>query len=197
MGYTAFDRFVAFLRFRAAARHVQPQWRVCDIGCGLDARFLQFIGSRRNFSVGLDYQVKVSPGANVRIVCCDITKGLPLRGETFDCAVMLAVLEHLEQPKALFEDTFRILSPGGLLIMTWPQAVIDPMLEVLHKLSLVSAEMESDMHKPRIPTEQLVGILETVGYASFEHKRFEFGLNNLLVCQKPYGDRSPAGTKYA
>jgi SAM-dependent methyltransferase len=185
MGYTAFDRFVAFLRFRAAARHIQPQGRVCDIGCGLDARFLQFIESRSGFSVGLDYQVKGSEATNARIVRCDITKGLPLVGEIFNCAVMLAVLEHLAQPKALFEDIFRILAPGGLLVMTWPQAVIDPLLDVLHKLGFVSGEMESDMHQPRIPPAQLISTLQSVGYTNFEHTKFEFGLNNLLVCKKP------------
>lgn len=185
MGYTAFDRFVAFLRFRAAAQHINSQSRLCDIGCGLDAGFLQFIESRSSFSVGLDSQVKGSGETKSRIVCCDITRGLPLSSEAFDCAVMLAVLEHLKKPKSLFEDIFRILAPGGSLIMTWPQAVIDPLLNTLHKLGFVSAEMESDMHQPRIPTKQLIATLQNVGYTNFKHTKFEFGLNNLLVCQKP------------
>jgi SAM-dependent methyltransferase len=185
MGYTAFDRFVAFLRFRAASRHIKPHWRICDIGCGLDARFLQFIGSRSGFGVGLDYQVRGPGKERPLIVSCDITRGIPLSAESFDCAVMLAVLEHLEQPKRLFEEVFRILGPGGLLIMTWPQEVIDPVLDVLHRLGLVSAEMESDKHLPRIPVSHLIATLQNIGFTSFEHATFEFGLNNLLVCRKP------------
>ena len=184
MGYTAFDRFVAFLRFRAASRHIKSNGRVCDIGCGLDARFLQFLKGRIAFGVGLDYQTRTSGEEKPFIVSCDITKGLPLRSETFDCGVMLAVLEHLEAPKPLFEDIFRILKPGGTLILTWPQAVIDPILDVLHGIGFVSAEMESAKHQPRIPATELISTLKNVGFTNFEHTKFEFGLNNLLACQK-------------
>src|SRR4029077_13325530 len=106
------------------------------------------------------------------------------------------------RPQPLFEDIFRILVPGGSLIMTWPQAVIDPILDVLHRLGFVSAEMESDKHQPRIPAAGLIAILKDTGFANFEHAKFEFGLNNLLVCQKPIHqlsevDTPPAETKYA
>jgi SAM-dependent methyltransferase len=184
MGYTVFDRFVAFLRFRAASRHIKPHWRVCDIGCGLDARFLHFIEGKVAFGVGLDYQVRGSGRDGPFIVCCDIAKGLPLGNEKFDCAVMLAVLEHLELPQPLFKDVFRILNPGGMLILTWPQAVIDPILDILHRIGFISAEMESDKHQPRIPAPQLISTLQNIGFTNFERTKFEFGINNLLVCQK-------------
>ena len=41
------------------------------------------------------------------------------------------------------------------LIMTWPSAMVDPILRVLHGLALVSDEMESDQHQKRIPVETL------------------------------------------
>src|SRR5437870_7779879 len=54
MAYTAFDRLVAWLRFRAALPHIRPRTRVCDIGCGHGARFLRNLGSHIKFGVGVD-----------------------------------------------------------------------------------------------------------------------------------------------
>jgi 2-polyprenyl-3-methyl-5-hydroxy-6-metoxy-1,4-benzoquinol methylase len=98
--------------------------------------------------------------------------------------VMLAVLEHLKEPQVILEDIYRILIPGGSLIMTWPQAVIDPLLDVLRRLGFVSKEMEGDLHQRRIPLNNLLAMLDQIGFQKFRHQRFELGLNNLLVSYK-------------
>jgi len=64
---------------------------------------------------------------------------------------MLAVFEHLVQPEAVLREASRILVPGGSLIMTWPAALVDPILNILHALHLISDEMESDEHQKRMP----------------------------------------------
>jgi ubiquinone/menaquinone biosynthesis C-methylase UbiE len=181
MAYTSFDRFVAWCRFRAARPHVRPGAFVCDIGCGLDARFLKWLGSHIGGGVGLDYQV--NHGANV--VFTDITKGLPLRSGRFDHAVMLAVLEHLAQPQDVLREAHRILAPGGSLIMTWPNEAVDPILNVLHRIGVVSNEMESEKHEQRVPLDKLETMLRDIGFERFIHHTFELGLNNLLVAYKP------------
>jgi len=185
MAYTAFDRFIAWCRFRAALPHVSPESRVCDVGCGLDAAFLKYSQPRIRFGVGVDYQPMTRPNGGQRLVRCDIMQGLPIRDAEFDHAVMLAVLEHLENPQSLLEELFRILVPGGSLIMTWPQAAVDPLLNVLHGIGFVSQEMESDKHQSRLPLARVTTMLKEIGFNNFKHKRFEFGLNNLLVCWKP------------
>jgi SAM-dependent methyltransferase len=182
--YTAFDRAVAWFRFRAAIPHVRPQSRVCDIGCGLGARFLYGAQSRIGFGVGIDDQVLAAP-TGICVVRGDITQGLPFRAEQFDHAIMLAVLEHLANPEPLLCDIYRILAPGGSLIMTWPQALLDPALHLLHAAGLISKEMESDEHQDRVPVSELLSILAGIGFTDPQHRRFEFGLNNLLVCHKP------------
>ena len=184
MSYTPFDRFVAWQRFRAAISYVEPGSRVCDVGCGLEAGFLRYARSRIQSSVGLDYQRLRSLDAQW-LVQCDLTRGIPLKSGRFDHTVMLAVLEHLEDPTPMLAEIFRILAPGGSLIMTWPNLIVDPILNVLHSIGLVSGEMESDKHQPRVPVEQLISILKEIGFAQFKHRRFELGMNNLLVSWKP------------
>jgi 2-polyprenyl-3-methyl-5-hydroxy-6-metoxy-1,4-benzoquinol methylase len=98
---------------------------------------------------------------------------------------MLAVLEHLTQPETVLKEVHRILRPGGSLVMTWPQSLVDPILGILHKAGMVSHEMESDEHQKRIPLPEILQMLSGIGYEGFVHRRFEFGLNNLLAAGKP------------
>jgi hypothetical protein len=81
----------------------------------------------------------------------------------------------------VLREAYRILAPGGSLIMTWPSSMVDPILRVLHGLHFVSDEMESDEHQKRIPLKTLQEMLQCIGFQKFIHSRFEFGLNNLMV----------------
>ena len=109
---------------------------------------------------------------------------MPLNDAQFDHVVMLAVFEHLMEPESVLREAFRILVPGGSLIMTWPAAMVDPILNVLHTLRLVSDEMESDEHQKRLPVSEVQRLLERVGFREFHHEKFELGLNNLMVATR-------------
>ena len=185
MAYTGVDRFIARLRFRAAYPHIRQGSRVCDLGCGLEAAFLNYAGERIAFGVGVDDQVENGAGGRFQRVHANIcAPPLPLQSGRFDHVMMLAVLEHLPQPEPVLREAHRILAPGGSLILTWPSAMVDPILNVLHGLRLVSDEMESDEHQRRIPVSVLRQMLARIGFKAFLHRRFEFGLNHLLVATR-------------
>jgi ubiquinone/menaquinone biosynthesis C-methylase UbiE len=184
MAYTGIDRFIARVRFRAAYPHIRAGSRVCDIGCGLEAAFLDYAGDRLSYGVGVDDQVENGLQGRWQRVHADIREDLPLPSSHFNHVVMLAVLEHLEKPEPVLREAYRILAPGGSLILTWPSAMVDPILAVLHGLRLVSDEMESDEHQRRIPVEVLRYMLQRIGFRDFLHERFEFGLNNLMVASR-------------
>jgi len=184
MAYTDFDRFVARQRFRVALPHLRPRSRICDIGCGIDAAFLVYAGSHIASGVGLDYQLKACPEGTCSVIRADITHALPLRDSYFDHVVMLAVLEHLREPEPVLREVFRILRPEGSLVLTWPHSFVDPLLGLLFRAGIVSHEMESQGHQRRIPLKTLRDILSGIGFRSLSHRRFELGLNNLLVAFK-------------
>jgi len=181
MSYTGLDHLIARQRFRAAYPHIRKGARVCDLGCGLDAAFLDFAAERIAYGVGVDDQVRDGAGGQWRRVRADIRAALPLEAEQFDHVVMLAVLEHLPEPEPVLREAYRILAPGGSLILTWPSAIVDPILDVLHRLRLVSDEMESDEHQQRIPVNTLQQMLHRIGFTDFLHYTFELGMNNLMV----------------
>ena len=184
MPYTEFDHFIAKMRFRAAYPHLSAGSRVCDLGCGLEMAFLDFAQDKIARGVGVDDQVESGTHGRWQRIHADLRGRLPLNDAQFDHVVMLAVFEHLAEPESVLREAFRILVPGGSLIMTWPAAMVDPVLSVLHTLRLVSDEMESDEHQKRIPVGTLQQILHRIGFNEFIHYTFELGLNNLMVASR-------------
>jgi ubiquinone/menaquinone biosynthesis C-methylase UbiE len=181
MPYTEIDHFIARLRFRAAYPHLRPGSRVCDLGCGLEAAFLDYASDRIATGVGVDDQVPDGVQGRWQRVRGDLRSPLSFPDGHFDHVVMLAVLEHLTEPEKVLREAHRVLASGGSLIMTWPSSMVDPILNVLHSLHLISDEMESDEHQKRIPVDTLQQMLQVIGFQKFIHRRFELGLNNLMV----------------
>jgi SAM-dependent methyltransferase len=184
MAYTGIDHFIARQRFRAAYPHIRTGSRVCDLGCGLEAAFLEYASKRIAYGVGVDDQVEEGTRGRWQRVRADLRSALPFPEGHFDHVVMLAVLEHLTEPEVVLREAYRVIAPGGSLILTWPSAMVDPILNVFHKLHLISDEMESDEHQKRIPVEALETMLRRIGFKKFFHRRFELGLNNLMVASR-------------
>jgi len=184
MHYTAFDRFLAWRRFRAATPFIGFQSRACDLGCGPGAPFLHSIESRLLSGIGLDENPGESTEGKISVVRANITYPLPLESGQFDHVTMLAVLEHLVSPQNVLAESYRLLRPGGSLIMTWPSALVDPILEVLTRLRLLNDELGFHQHQPRIPVPKLRRILKGIGFTEIEDGTFEFGLNHWLVAHK-------------
>jgi 2-polyprenyl-3-methyl-5-hydroxy-6-metoxy-1,4-benzoquinol methylase len=58
--------------------------------------------------------------ANIGWLEADLNHALPLSNQSFDGIISTEVIEHLENPRAIFREFYRLLRPGGLLIVTTP-----------------------------------------------------------------------------
>jgi ubiquinone/menaquinone biosynthesis C-methylase UbiE len=113
MAYTWVDMAIARMRFRAAYPFIKPGARVCDLGCRLQAAFLNYAANRIATGVGLDDQVEEGQRGRWKLLRADLQSPLPLEDARFDHVVMLAVLEHLREPEKVLREAFRVITPAG------------------------------------------------------------------------------------
>jgi len=50
----------------------------------------------------------------------NINESLPLSNEEFDTVLLSDVLEHIKEPRALWAEMYRVLKPGGVVILNVP-----------------------------------------------------------------------------
>lgn len=53
-------------------------------------------------------------------IVADLNAALPIKDSVADTVVSLSVLEHLREPQTMLDEAFRILKPGGHLILQVP-----------------------------------------------------------------------------
>lgn len=99
----------------AAQQHAKG--RLIDIGCGLKP-YREIFAPCVTEHVGVDHED--SPHALTSVDVLATAYKIPLDSESFDTALMVELLEHLENPQRGLAEAFRLLRPGGKLIMTSP-----------------------------------------------------------------------------
>ncbi len=94
--------------------------RVLDVGCGNGCYTLEL--ARRAASVcGLDIQMSNLEAFREPIPRVQgMGESLPLAPETFDAVMMIEVLEHTTSDTGALAECFRVLKPGGRLVLFVP-----------------------------------------------------------------------------
>lgn len=101
-------------------RSLRPGARLLDLGAGAG------IVSHMNFRgmtgqvCGLDPDQRVLHNPYLDEACIGHGEAIPYADAYFDVVIANNVLEHLDQPLAVFEEVARVLKPGGLFITKTP-----------------------------------------------------------------------------
>lgn len=107
------------------AQHVGPSADCLDLGCGDGRTSGIWLRERARSYVGVDIS---KPGvARARALGLDArhietASELPFADDSFDVVVSIEVLEHLFEPHLAADEMLRVLRPGGVTIVTVPNA---------------------------------------------------------------------------
>lgn len=93
--------------------------RVLDIGAGQGALSVRLVGAGYQVDA-CDYLPEQFDVEGVTCRRCDDTGILPFEDESFDLAVAVEVLEHIDGHEGFSRELARVLKPGGRLFFTTP-----------------------------------------------------------------------------
>jgi len=84
---------------------------------------------------------------------CDLNKNIPFKSKTFDIAIAGEVIEHLYRTRTFLSETYRILKPNGIFIISTPNiACLKNRIKLLFgKLPTYCADAEDFELKHNIP----------------------------------------------
>jgi SAM-dependent methyltransferase len=186
------EPWLAKMRAQRANRLIPAELRagrILDIGCGSYPYFLSHTVFQQKFAVDQLPPNELGQRLDIQWYTLDLnsTPKLPFENNFFNAVTLLAVVEHLNPHSmaALFQETYRVLQPNGVVIMTTPAAWSDGLLKLMARIGLVSAEeIREHVFAYNLP---LLGWY--FGRAGFEMTKvdfgyFEFMLNMWAVAKK-------------
>lgn len=173
------EPMLADLRAQRANKLIPPplrEGRILDVGCGSFPYFLAHTSFKEKFAID-QIPLSSNTASELKIesftLDLEIEPHLPFEDNFFEAITLLAVVEHLDPAlmAKLFREVYRVLKPGGMVILTTPAAWSDGLLKFMASISLVSAE---EIHEHAYAyTLPLLGWY--FGQAGFEMTKTKFG----------------------
>src|SRR6266480_5747737 len=124
----AFARRLELIRI-ILTRHIRPGDSWVDLGCGsgvltkellaLGASVVAVDGSPRMLSHARE-QIGLEDAGRVNWIQSDVQSIDALKNGAYDGVLCSSVVEYLDRPGALLKEVARILSPGGVLVISLP-----------------------------------------------------------------------------
>lgn len=88
-----------------------------DLGCG-EAPYRGFFLTCADRYIGVDWSASIHD--TKADIIADLNKPLPIASGVADAIVSLSVMEHLCEPQLMLNEAFRILKPGGSIVLQVP-----------------------------------------------------------------------------
>ena len=184
------DKLIWQMRASQIRKHLpRAVESIADFGCGRSAPLLHtlLVNGMVREATGIDLDPDFSTRTNtLTLFKADLNAPLALGDCSFDAALSLATLEHLDEPDLHLREIHRVLKPNGILILTTPSPRGKPVLEFLaYRLKIID-RLEIEDHRQYFNSAMLESALERAGFipSAINARTFQFGMNNIVVASK-------------
>lgn len=182
----AIDKYLQIARFNMVKEFLPEKTRLLDIGCNNLELFNHF-KYKGITGTGIDPDLDVEPHQIPNNVN-GIKSTFPtpeLKNEIFDLITALAVFEHIPEcdHSGFAMACFNHLKPGGKIILTIPNPLVDPIIHLMQLTGLIDKSLNAYQHYGYKPSHT-VPVFVNAGFRVILYQRFQFGLNNLFIFEK-------------
>lgn len=130
--------------------------KILDIGSNNNI-FFDEIKNNNTFGIDkfIDKEMRMSREQG-KIICCDAHE-MSIKDGVFDCITAGGLIEHLEHPKKFLSESYRVLKPGGLLLITTPNKN--------SWWNMLTGAYNHKFHKNIFTKKSIENILESEGFS--------------------------------
>jgi len=120
----------SYIRWNSISRYIHDTGSTLDIGCNIGTMTIEMAKLSSGNVVGMDLDSNLVARARQRaalfgLTNCEFTAAsathLPFGNETFDQILIADVLEHVYDDSRIILECFRVMKPGGRLIINAPR----------------------------------------------------------------------------
>ena len=165
--------------------------RIIDIGCGEGITLEKLVKNHHGKQItGID-----SEPENIAIcqkhglpVQYGTVFNLPFEADSVDCVLFFEVIEHLDESENALTEIFRVLRPGGRLILIFPN---DKMFMITRLLIGMFKEAFYDAgHVMQWTPTKIRKMLKSTGFSTTKQRNIPFllwslSLHHVAVAEKP------------
>ncbi len=170
--------------YELAVGYIKNWMKVLDIACGygygtkmLAKHCSEIYGADIDRNI-IEYNRKNNGSSNIKYHVEDVTT-LSYDDNEFDAVTSMETLEHVDAPK-YFEELYRVLKPGGILILSTPQNLFGRIpITSVHVREYSMTELE-ELCKNYFTIKKFIGIKQ--GRIVFPND--PYGNNSMVVCRK-------------
>lgn len=180
------DVLIKELRFNKIKGLIFQNSTVVDLGCGYQADLLCSVSKKIKIGIGLDLSVAKFKLKKITLKEANLNKKMPINDAIADVVIAMAIIEHIENPRLLLLECYRILKPGGILMLTTPSIKAKGLLEFLaYKLKIIS-QVEISDHKHYYDIDCLRQEFLRAGFKknNISVQTFQLGFNLMAKCIK-------------
>lgn len=149
---------------RLLSRRLPPGARVLDVGSGYGF-LLRALADAGLHPLGVE--ISATGAAHARALGVEVREApleeARLPDASFAAVCAFYVIEHLEDPRAFLREARRVLAPGGLLLLRWPESA--PLVRWCRLLGVRIDLYDAPSHLTDFNPGSLAALLEECGFS--------------------------------